>query len=405
MFVIGVALPAVLLLTPSHVAARPSAPTSPSREPPAGPSNQKPAEPPGQPPDAKGKKKKKAVASRIDLPTKEARLAFIRRAQVWAPTNVSEMDMRMGPQGPGAFQPNEMVTCDFVTAKLSGSSRKFDCRTGDGKVVKVRYGTVNGEVEGSVLASRLLWALGFGADRDYPVRVTCRGCSTDPWTKRAAVPGEQVFDPATIEVKSDGHEMKAGNNEGWAWPELALVDEAYGGATRAQRDALTLLAVFMQHTDSKTVQQRLLCLPGGMTSEGVCDKPFLMVHDVGLTFGHGNFLNRTTTGSVNFTEWARTPVWRDGEACVAHMSQSKTGTLGDPHISDAGRQFLADLLVQLTDRQLRDLFEVARVDRRSRTPNRSVAPATIDEWVTAFKQKRDEIVNHTCPVTTSREGK
>jgi hypothetical protein len=98
-------------------------------------------------------------------------------------------------------------------------------------------------------------------------------------------------------------------------------------------------------------------------------------------------------------------VWRDGEACVAHLSQSKTGTLGDPQISEAGRQFLADLLVQLTDRQLRDLFEVARVDQRSRTPGRSAAPATIDEWVAAFKQKRDEIVNHSCRVTTSREGK
>jgi hypothetical protein len=294
-----------------------------------------------------------------------------------------------------------MVTCDYVETTLPGSSRKFECTTGKGKVLKVRYGAVNGEVEGSVLASRLLWALGFGADRAYPVRVTCRGCSTDPWTKRGTVPGEQVFDPATIELKPDGHQMKAGHNEGWAWPELALVDEAHGGATRAQRDALTLLAVFMQHTDSKAVQQRLLCLPGGMTSEGVCDKPFLMLHDVGLTFGHGNFLNRTTTGSVSFTAWAKTPVWRDGEPCVGHMSRSETGTLGDPDISEAGRQFLAGLLAQLTDRQLRDLFAAARVGRRSRTPNSSAAPATVDEWVTAFKRKRDEIVNHQCGSLTN----
>jgi hypothetical protein len=31
--------------------------------------------------------------------------------------------------------------------------------------VKVRYGPDNGEVQGAVLASRLLWALGFGADQ------------------------------------------------------------------------------------------------------------------------------------------------------------------------------------------------------------------------------------------------
>ena len=50
------------------------------------------------------------------------------------------------------------------------------------------------------------------------------------------------------------------------------------------------------------------------------------------------------------------------------MSQSWTGTLGDPRITEGGRKFLADLLVQLTDRQLHDVFEVARVNRRSRNP-------------------------------------
>jgi hypothetical protein len=84
-------------------------------------------------------------------------------------------------------------------------------------------------------------------------------------------------------------------------------------------------------------------------------------------------------------------------ACVADMRKSFTGTLGDPKISEAGRQFLADLLLQLTDRQLRDLFEVARVERRSRDPNHAgLRPAKVDEWVTAFERKREEIVNHRC---------
>jgi hypothetical protein len=331
--------------------------------------------------------------------TGQDRLAFVRHAQVWAPTNVSAMDLRAGPQGKGAFAPNLLVTCDHVEAKLSGTSRKFDCAVGEDDVVKVRYGADNWEVEGSVLASRLLWALGFGADRVYPVRVLCRGCSSDPWTKRDTISGEQMFDPAAIERKADGHEMKAEEGEGWAWPELNLVDEAQGGASRAQRDALTLLAVFMQHTDSKPEQQRLLCLPGGLTGDGMCDKPFMMLHDVGLTFGGANFFNRTDTGSVNLPEWAKTPVWRDAKTCVGHLSKSRTGTLGDPKIGEAGRAFLADLLVQLTDQQLRDLFEVARVDLRNRNLNSSdSARATIvDEWIAAFKRKRDEIVSNHCP--------
>jgi hypothetical protein len=248
-----------------------------------------------------------------------------------------------------------------------------------------------------VLGSRLLWALGFGADRLYPVQVICRGCSSDPWTQRAPVPGEQVFNPAAIERKPKGHEMKSEHKGGWAWPELDVIDENQGGAPRAHRDALKLLAVFMQHTDNKQEQERLLCLPKGRTEGAGCEQPFMMMHDVGLTFGQANLFNRTSVGSVNFDQWSKTPVWKNAPACIGNLSKSATGTLKDPLISEAGRQFLADRLEQLSDPQLHDLFEVARVDQRSRRPNSAEPPATIDEWVAAFKHKRDEIVNNRCP--------
>jgi len=328
---------------------------------------------------------------------KDSRREFIRAAQVWTPTPVAAMDLRAGPGGPGAFAPDAVVTCDYKPhEKRGGHSRKFDCAIDANDVAKVRYGGDNGEVEGSVLASRLLWALGFGADRVYPVRVVCRGCSADPWTHPERADGEATFDPAAIERKPLGDIMDVkGEDAGWSWTELALVDHARGGATIAERDALTLLAVMMQHTDSKAEQQELLCLPGGVNDDGVCKKPFLMLHDIGLTFGHGNHWNRNSQGSVNFAEWSRTPMWRDRSACVAYMSKSQTGTLGNPYISEAGRAFLADLLQQLTDTQLRDLFEVGRADRRH--IDSSTPPASVDDWVAAFKQKRDEIVANRCP--------
>ena len=184
------------------------------------------------------------------------------------------MDLKAGPQGQGAFPLNEMVTCDYVEAKSSGNSPKFDCAISPGDVVKVKYGKANGEVQAEVLSTRLLWALGFGADRMYPVRVTCRGCSTDPSNKRAPVSGEQFFDPAVIERKLTGHEIQTVNTPGWTWQELDLVDETQGGAPRAQRDALKLLAVFIQHSDSKQQQQRLLCVP-----LGDADRRVHTVHD------------------------------------------------------------------------------------------------------------------------------
>src|SRR3954463_15217403 len=93
--------------------------------------------------------------------TEEARRAAIQGARVWAPTNVSTMDLRLGPQGDGSVLPNAGVQGGYVEAGLSGHTRKFDCAVGPGDVVKVRYGATNGHVEGAVLATRVLWALGF----------------------------------------------------------------------------------------------------------------------------------------------------------------------------------------------------------------------------------------------------
>ena len=91
-----------------------------------------------------------------------------------------------------------------------------------------------------------------------------------------------------------------------------------------------------------------------------------MINDLGLTFGHSNLLNRNSQGSANFEKWSEEPVWRKAEECEANLSGGLTSTLKNPVISEAGRRFLADLLVQLTDRQLTDLFTVARMPARAR---------------------------------------
>ena len=55
------------------------------------------------------------------------------------------------------------------------------------------------------------------------------------------------------------------------------------------------------------------------------------------------------------------------------------------------------LLGQLTDAQLQDLFEVSRVTLRLRAPLKVKSGfATVDEWVNAFKQKREQITDRRC---------
>jgi hypothetical protein len=326
----------------------------------------------------------------------DARDRAIARAQVWRPTNVAAMNIAAGPQGPGAFAFRATVSCNYVNRTLSGASPKFACLVGRDDEVKVKFGGANAEVYGEVAATRLLWALGFGADRMYPVRVICRGC---PWEFAgiARENDEWVFDPAVIERKMDGAEFPG--NGGWSFRELDDVKEEAGGAPRAHVDALKLLAVFMQHTDTKPQQQRLVCLGEAAPGEGEdveCSRPFMMFQDVGLTFGKANAFN-VNIKAMHLAEWAATPVWKDAKACVGNLPKSMKGTLDNPVISEAGRAFLAGLLTRLSDRQIRDLFEVSRVTLRVRAPeNAKSGLATVDEWVNVFKQKRNEIVDHRC---------
>ena len=316
----------------------------------------------------------------------------IARARVWAPTRVRAMNIRTGPTGQGAFPFRATVTCTYSPKELSGASPKFVCLDGEDEL-KVKFGGTNAEVFGEVAATRLMWALGFGADRMYSVRVVCKGCpSTLGGIAREN--DERVFDPATIERKMGGREFEPDSS--WSWTELDAIDERRGGSPVAHRDALKLLAVFMQHTDTKPQQQRIVCLEGGEGAPGVCARPFMMVSDVGLTFGRANFFNANGQG-MHYVQWGATPVWKEGTVCVGNLPKSATGTLKDPVISEAGRAFLANLLTQLTDDQIRALFDVSRVALRLRDPGKTKSGfATVQEWTDLFKRKRAEIVDRRC---------
>jgi hypothetical protein len=324
-------------------------------------------------------------------------LQAIRRAQVWSPTNIRSLDLKAGPDAKGAPSSREWTTCEYQDKKLGGHSPKFACEDAPGHSMRVKYGAGNGEVFGEVLATRLFWALGFAATRTYPVRVRCHGCPRDPWAGPEKGGDVVEFDPATTERRFPGRAMETRGDSGWKWSELDSIGREAGRGARAQRDALKLLAAFLQHSDSKAANQVLLCPQGEQRGKTGCRRPVLMVSDLGLTFGRASFLNHNATSSVNFDGWASTPVWKDDPECVARLDKSFTGTFNNPRISEAGRAFLAGLLVQLSDAQLHDLFETARVDLRPRDPGKGGPSASVDEWVAAFKEKRREIVDRRCP--------
>jgi hypothetical protein len=341
----------------------------------------------------------------LDEVTVEMRRALLDRADIWRPIDTARLNLLTGPGDAGAFAFDAPVACAFhyPDKPLSGVTPKFECALRPDDVFKVKYGEQNGEVFAEVAASRLFWALGFTVDRMYPVKLTCINCPADPhkvstleWN--LGKPGNlrtQVYDPATVERKVAGEEVEVDGYKGWSWREIESVADNSVGASRAEIDALKLLAAFVQHVDNKPDNQAIVCVDDTIARDregnATCRQPVLIVKDLGSTFAAAS---RFSFAKMKLESWRSVPIWKDKTACQADLTRSLVGTLEHPVISEAGRQLLADRLSLLSDRQLRDLFTAARVERRKDSIHGR--QATADDWVQAFKDKRGQIVNHRC---------
>ena len=327
-----------------------------------------------------------------------ARLRALRTARVWRapPRPIPAADLGANPEGTDTWRVDEDVPCTFRLHPSVGWTVKFDCTLASGETVKVKYGHGSVEVFGEVAASRLLSALGFGADRMYVVRsVKCRGCPLHPYPKVPLLdavredPGREVtFDMATVERKLAGRPIRGAESTGWAWYELDRIDPAAGGSSRVEVDAFRLMGVFIEHWDNKARNQRLVCLDES-PSGPECARPLAYLQDVGATFG---------PRAVDLEGWTRTRIWRDAATCRVDMKDSpyQGATFGDAQIGEGGRRFLADLLRQLSHDQIVALFRGARFAEYRRQSDRGRDP---ENWAAAFEDRVRQIADRPpCPV-------
>ena len=341
----------------------------------------------------------------IDELSVAERKAMLDRAQVWQPIDTATLDLLAGPNAANRYPFDAEVTCEFHYPEepLSGITPKFECEVAPGDAVKVKYGEKNGEVFAEVAASRLFWALGFIADRMYPVKVVCLHCPSDPHRVSTAEwhlgkPGNtnrRAYDPAAIERPFAGKKIEVDGYSGWSWRELETIADNEVGAPRAHLDALKLLAAFIQHVDSKPANQALVCpdtaLERDREGDATCATPLLMIKDLGSSFAAAQ---KFSFPKMKLESWKSVPIWKDAKACQADLTSSIVGTLSHPQISEAGRRFLAERLSLLTDAQLEALFTAARVEKRKdRIDGHQV---TVADWVRVFKEKRAQIVDHRC---------
>jgi hypothetical protein len=327
--------------------------------------------------------------------------AALASARVWAPpgTPPGSVDFSLNTPGPGGFDAALDVDCTFTLEPTGGSTPKFVCELANGDHVKVKYGEVipNGEVPAEIAATRLLAALGFPTDRMNKVRsVRCRGCPPLPQQAfqcldkkqpasvclQGAAPDRVItFEHAVIERPLEGDKIEGSKDQGWAWYELDTIDPAAGGSSRAEVDALRLMAILLAHWDNKGANQKLLCPPHASKPDGSCRAPLAVIGDLGSTFG---------PKKVDLVRWKQQPIWIDPPACRVSMKSLPFdgATFRDLQISEEGRQLALKLLRTLTPRQLNTLFEASGV---TTFPHVAAIGKDPRNWTDAFVDKVNQI--------------
>ena len=349
-------------------------------------------EKPAAPSTEKDKPREKAKEPDLTPAQRDAALAA---ARVWTAPRIptSSFDFSVNPPGPGAFDASQDVDCTFKQKKIGGTTPKFYCTLPDGDTVKVKYGEPNGEIPSEIVATRLLAALGFPTDRMYRVHsVRCKGCPLLPQQALQCVdeggPAAVCFQGASesrvitfehvaIERPFVGRKIESSDDQGWSWYELEKIDPARGGSSRAEVDALRLVAIVIAHWDNKGPNQRLVCPEGKDKPDGSCAQPLAIVQDLGATLGPKR---------MDLLNWRKVPVWTDPRACRVSMSTLpfNGATFPDWQISEQGRQFALKLLRALSQAQLTTLFESAGVTSFSHVLTEAHQPQA---WTDAFLAK------------------
>jgi hypothetical protein len=325
----------------------------------------------------------------------EFRTLALRHAKVWRPPH-ARADLVANPADPSGALSEPVVRCRFLSKRAHGTSPKFDCVLPDGEVVKVKYGT--DEVHAELAASRLLTALGFGADRMFLVpRIRCYGCPRFPFyvtwlldhlharafaARHLADDRYTDFEWAAVERRFEGASIEAHDAKGWAWWELDQIDPAIG-ASRAELDAFRIIAMFLAHWDNKASNQRLVCFdapPGALEGPGrppPCQRSFAIIQDLGATFG---------PRKVDLPQWKATPIWADARSCAISMRQLPYdgGTFPDVRITEGGRQLIAHQLAALDDHQIVSMFSTLRFAEFG---------ADASAWAQVFREKVRQITD------------
>lgn len=297
----------------------------------------------------------------------------IHNASIWRdPGDISSKDMFYGAGGKDG-QPVAPFT--FISEDTNGTNPKFDVHDANGTKWRVKLGE---EARPEVVASRLMWAVGYYVNNDYNVHIsTIQGLDMKRGQKRIHN-GEQVIDARF--ARKPGKDTKIGI---WEWKTCPFRD------TREFNGLRVMMAV-LNSWDLKDVNNAVY------TNKKTGQQTFL-VSDIGATFAtntletsrakdKGNvnsyvdskFITKTTPTTVDFaTPGAPTSVLLKTGGAMAKDYFTRRGFdwIGD-NIPREDARWVGNMLGQLSHQQLVDAFRAG-----------NFPPESIDQYVTVLESR------------------
>jgi hypothetical protein len=333
-----------------------------------------------------------------------------RTAKVWAPPDpgydpVLGYNQANGPRkgappvdNNGRAQPINCVA-NKDEKPGAGTTPKFHCSVpgnvdDDGQLIRYKIkphfkgqspDKRNGEIYGEFLSSRFSKALGFFADDEWVADVNCPDCQKSLTKGFQGAPWNPFQPAAGVELSlARGIDVNCNNKD--SAPLGETLDRLRGTAP-AEVDAFKLWLGFIDHGDTKTDNHKIACLDSDKNGNARVCKPgqaVFYVSDMGSTFGY----SASSESKARLAGWKKKdPIKVSGGQC---MSTGKS--IGDAHVSEGGRQLLAQQLQRLLDAEAAN-GTITKVFAASRNAERDQPPQA---WTAEFIRKARMIIDARC---------
>lgn len=245
---------------------------------------------------------------------------------LWEKVAIAERDLYWGPGGREMFPVMEGMT--FVDRQPGGNNLKFRLREKSGREWVVKAAD---ESQAEVAATRLLWAIGYPTEVDYIVPKV----SIAKWGN---------YKNVRFEARPDG--VKRG--ERWSWDENPF-------KTSQEFAGLRIMMAMLNNWDLKDENTVILEKDG---------KFYYAISDLGSSFGKLPRHSDTRSGrSVNKPEdYAASTFIKsvDGQIIQFNYTAARADLMRGLNVSHG--RWLADLLLQLSDKQIQDAFRAANYE-------------------------------------------